>query len=100
MATSVKMDAATKDRLEELQALIKLETGTKVTQQELLKVLVDEAYSSRDEIVDHFRDDEWEGLSDEEAQEWLSGTFSAGEPIGEDEDIDEIIYREELENLE
>lgn len=97
MATSVKMDEATKDRLEELQALVKLETGTKVTQQELLKVLVDEAYASREEVVDHFRDeDEWEGLSEEEIEEFLSWTFSSGEPVDE-EDIDRILYDEEQE---
>lgn len=97
MATSVKMDEATKDRLEELQALVKLETGTKVTQQELLKVLVDEAYASRDEVLDHFRTgDDWEGLSEEEIEAFLSWTFSSGEPVDED-DIDRILYDEEQE---
>ena len=44
MTTSVKMDEETKSQLEELQAKIKLETGRKVTQQELLRRLVDDAY--------------------------------------------------------
>ena len=42
MGTSVEMDEETSSRLEELQAQIKLETGRKVSQQELLRRLVDD----------------------------------------------------------
>lgn len=95
MATSVKMDERTKDRLERLQAEIKLETGRKVTQQELLKRLLDSAYESRSEFVDSFRD-EWDGLSDDETDRLLSGTVDSGNPVEEDE-IDDALYGSELE---
>lgn len=95
MVTSVKMDDRTKDRLERLQAEIKLETGRKVPQQELLKRAVDTAYESRDEFIDSFRD-EWDGLSDEEIDRLLSGTDASGNPVDEDE-IDAALYGAEIE---
>lgn len=92
MVTSVKMDEHTKSRLEELQALVKLRTGRKVTQQELLDRLVDQAYESREELVESFQvDDGWEGLSEEEIEQWLSGTTDWGEETTEG-DIDEVLY--------
>jgi hypothetical protein len=92
MATSVKMAADTKSRLEELQAAITLETGTKVTQQELLARIVDHAFDSRDDLIDSFRDDDdWEGLSRAEIEQFLSGTTDWGVETTEEE-IDEILY--------
>lgn len=92
MATSVKMDEHTKSRLEELQALVKLRTGRKVTQQELLDRLVQRAYDSREAFVESFRpEDGWEGLSEEEVERWLSGTTDWGVETSE-EDVDEVLY--------
>lgn len=91
--TSVKMDEETKSRLEEIQAEIKLETGRKVTQQELLDRIVSDAYGSRDDLVDSFRD-EWAGLSEEEIERWLSGTTASNVETDED-DIDDVLYDEE-----
>jgi len=92
MATSVKMDERTKSRLEELQALVKLRTGRKVSQQELLDRLVEQAYDSREAFVESFRtDEEWEGLSEEEIERWLSGTTDWGVATTE-EDVDETLY--------
>lgn len=91
--TSVKMDEHTKSRLEELQAEIKLETGRKVTQQELLDALVERAYASREEVIDSFRD-EGPDLTDEEIERWLSGTSDWGVETSEDE-IDDILYGED-----
>ena len=93
MATSVKMDEETKSRLEELQAEIKLETGRKVTQQELLRRLVDDAYTSTSELIESFRKTD-PSLSDEEIEEFLSGTTAGGNPVDE-EDIDHALYVEE-----
>jgi Predicted nucleic acid-binding protein, contains PIN domain len=56
MPTAVKVDGDAKSRLEELQAEIRLRTGTTVTQQELLSRLIDDAYASRATLVDSFRD--------------------------------------------
>jgi hypothetical protein len=92
MATSVKMAQDTKSRLEALQAEIKLETGRKVTQQELLDRLVDHAVESRDELIDSFRDqDDWDGLSDDEIERALSGTTDWGVETAA-ADIDETLY--------
>lgn len=93
MATSVKIDESAKDRLEELQAEIRLETGRSVTQQELLGRIIREHYESSEALVDSFRND-WEGLSEAEIDQWLSGTTDAGEPLDSD-GIDRIVYEEE-----
>jgi len=92
MATSVKMDEDTKSRLEELQALVKLRTGRKVSQQALLDRLVEQAYESREAFVESFRvDDDWEGLSEAEIERWLSGTTDWGVETSE-ADVDETLY--------
>ena len=93
MATSVKIDEETKSRLEELQAEVKLETGRKVTQQELLRRLVDDAYTSVSGLIESFRETDL-SLSDEEVEEFLSGTTADGDPVDE-EDIDRTLYVEE-----
>ena len=93
MATSVKIDEETKSRLEELQAEVKLETGRKVTQQELLRRLVDDAYTSISGLIESFRETDL-SLSDEEIDEFLSGTTADGDPVDE-EDIDRTLYVEE-----
>ena len=93
MATSVKMDEETKSRLEELQAEIKLETDRKVTQQELLRRLVDDAYTSTSELIESFRETDV-SLSDAEIKEFLSGTTAGDDPVDE-EDIDHALYVEE-----
>lgn len=69
------MDERTKDRLERLQVEIKIETGMKVSQQEILERLDDRAFESRTEFVDSFRD-EWSGLSEEKIDQFLSGTIA------------------------
>lgn len=90
MSTTVKVDDEAKDRLEELQAEIRLETGTDVTQQELLSRLIDDAYSSRAEIVDSFRSS-GVPLSSEEKEVMARGRFASGSETDE-EDVDEILY--------
>lgn len=92
MATSVKVDEETKSRLEELQARIKLETGRKVTQQALLRRLVEHGMAS-DAVVESFRGSAVP-LSDEEIAAYMSYTFASDEPIDE-ADIDRILYDEE-----
>ncbi|WP_181686879.1 hypothetical protein [Halorhabdus salina] len=57
MATSVKIATDTKDKIEQLQAEIKLETGRKVTQQELLDRIVSRQFDSKAALIDSFRDD-------------------------------------------
>lgn len=90
MSTSVKVTDQTKSHLEELQAEIRLETGRKVTQQELLERIVSETYDSKDELIASFRD-EFEPLTDDEIERWMSGTISTGIETDES-DIDDILY--------
>ena len=87
------MDEETRSRLEELQAQIELETGRKVTQQELLRRLVDDAYTSTSELIESFRETDV-SLSDAEIEEFLSGTTAGGDPVDE-ENIDHALYLEE-----
>lgn len=90
MATAVRMDEETKSRLEELQAEIRLKTGKKVTQQEVLARLVQSAIESRTEFVDSFRDGTV-ALTDEEVERFNEGMISSGVETGE-EDIDDVLY--------
>ncbi|AGB17209.1 hypothetical protein Halru_2631 [Halovivax ruber XH-70] len=90
MSTSVKVTDETKSRLEELQAEIRLETGRTVTQQELLERIVTSTHTSKSELVEAFRD-EFEGLSEQQIERWLSGTINSGVETRED-DIDDIVY--------
>ena len=90
MATAVKVGEDAKSRLEELQAEIRLRAGTRVTQQELLTRLIDDAYESRTEVIDSFRESTVP-LSDAEKRQMQKGRVSSGVETGED-DIDDILY--------
>lgn len=90
MSAAVKVDDEAKERLEELQAEIRLETGTKVTQQELLSRLIDDAYESREEVVDSFRSSTVP-LSEEEKAAMARGRISTGTETDE-EDVDDVLY--------
>jgi hypothetical protein len=80
----------TKAELEELQAAIRLKTGEKVTQQEVLSRLVQSAIESRTEFVDSFGD--WTfPLTDEEVERFDGGMISSGVETDEG-DIDDILY--------
>ena len=91
MPTAVKVEEGAKSRLEELQAEIRLRTGRKVTQQELLTRLIDDAYESRDAVIDSFRESTVP-LSEDEKEAMRRGRFASGTETDE-EDIDEILYR-------
>lgn len=90
MTTAVKVDEDANSRLEELQAEIRLRTGTNVTQQELLSRLIDDAYESRSEVIDSFRESTVP-LSESEKEAMRRGRFSSGVETDES-DIDEILY--------
>jgi len=90
MATAVKVDEETKSRLEELQAEIRLQAGRSVTQKELLERLIDDAYESRAEVIDSFRESTVP-LTEAEKTAMQNGRFSSGVETDED-DIDDILY--------
>lgn len=96
MATSTPVSEKTKARLERLQAVIERETGQSVTQQELLDRVVEREFESRDALIASYRED-WDGLTDEEVSQWLSGTAASGDPVHED-DIDTVLYEDEALN--
>ena len=91
MSTAVEIDDETKSKLEELQAEIRLKTGKKVTQQELLSELIDMVTDSRSEFVDSFRDSNSK-LTEAEIERFNKGRFKSGVETCE-EDIDDILYR-------
>jgi CHASE3 domain sensor protein len=90
MSTAVQVDEDAKSKLEELQAEIKLKTGKKVTQQEILTQLIESAVESKTEFVDSFRDGA-RSLSEREIEALNQGRFASGVETDE-EDIDEILY--------
>jgi hypothetical protein len=90
MAKAVKLDADAKSRLEELQAEIRLRTGESVTQQELLTRIIGDAYATRDELIDSFRE-EGDTLSEEEVATFFEAEFDSGVET-DDNDIDDILY--------
>jgi hypothetical protein len=90
MATAVTLDEAVKARLEELQAEIHLRTGTSVTQQDLLTRLIDDAYESRQAVIDSFRESTVP-LSAEEKRRMQEGRVRSGVDT-DDDDIDDIVY--------
>jgi hypothetical protein len=90
MSTAVKIDEDAKSKLEELQAEIRLKTGKKVTQQEILSALIQSAVDSRSEFVDSFRDGTT-ALSEAEREKFNQGTIASGVETTED-DIDDILY--------
>ena len=52
MSTSVKLAEDDKVKLEKLQALVTLKLGEKMTQQELLATLIQDALTRGDEFID------------------------------------------------
>jgi hypothetical protein len=90
MSTAVKMDEEAKSQLEELQAEIRLKTGRKVTQQEILSQLIQSAVDSRSEFIDSFRDGAV-ALSEAELEAFNEGTISSGVETTE-ADIDDVLY--------
>lgn len=88
MATAVKVDPAAKDRLEELQAEIRLRTGQSVTQQELLSHLIEGA--DRESVIERFRHSTVP-LPEEDRAVFRRRRISSGRETDE-EDIDDILY--------
>lgn len=90
MAVAVKVDEDAKSRLEKLQAEIRLRTGESVTQQDLLSRLIDDAYESREDVIDSFRRSTVP-LADEEKEALRRGRISSGVETDE-EDVDDVLY--------
>jgi hypothetical protein len=85
------MDDDTKSRLERLQAEIRLDTWTRVTQQEILARLVEHAIESKADLVDSFRE-ERVPLAESERETFHDRMVSSGVTTTE-EDVDDVLYR-------
>ncbi|MDQ2055190.1 hypothetical protein [Halobellus sp. H-GB7] len=90
MATSVKVDDETKSRLERLQAEIRLKAGKRVTQQEILARVVEDAIRSKDDLVDSFRK-ERVPVSESDREAFHEGMISSGTTTSE-ADLDDVLY--------
>jgi hypothetical protein len=90
MAIAVKIDEEAEAELEELQAEIKLKTGTKITQQELLSQLIRSAADNLSEVIDSFRNGQV-ALSKTDIEQFNQGMISSGVETDES-DIEEILY--------
>jgi hypothetical protein len=90
MTPSVNVDEETKERLEELQAAIRLRTGRAITQTELLGQIVDRGYESRKEVIDSFKESTVP-LSESEKAAMQQGRFSSGNETSES-DVDGVLY--------
>lgn len=84
------MDDETKSHLERLQAEIRLKTGQRVTQQEILARLVERAVESKADLVDSFRE-ERVPVTDADREAFHEGMVSSGVTTTE-EDIDDVLY--------
>ncbi|MFB6124501.1 MAG: hypothetical protein ABEJ59_00910 [Halanaeroarchaeum sp.] len=90
MSTAVRMSETAKNRLEKLQARIRLETGRKVTQQAILERLVNDAYETSEEFVASFRETAVP-LSPDDIERLQRGRIDSGTETTE-ANIDEILY--------
>jgi hypothetical protein len=90
MVTSVKMNDETKSRIERLQAEIRIKTGNRGTQQEILERLVLNAIESKADLIDSFRESRVP-VSEDEREAFHEGTVESGQTTNED-DIDDVLY--------
>ena len=89
MSTSVKIAEADKEKLEKLQALVTLKLGEKMTQQELLARLIQDALTKGDEFVESVKPNV--PMSDEEFRRVLSLAEDWGVET-RSEEIDQVLY--------
>jgi len=90
MTTSVKLNDRDKEKLERLQALVTLRTGEKITQQELLRILIGEALLKGDGFFDKISEQKLP-MSDEEYERILS-LVDDWRVETSWEDVDQILY--------
>ena len=89
MSTSVKLADDDKERLEKLQALVTLKLGEKMTQQELLARLIQDALTRGDEFIESVKPNV--PMSDEEFVRVLSLSEDWGVET-KSEEIDQVLY--------
>nr|WP_240318884.1 hypothetical protein [Halorussus rarus] len=85
----MKLDEDTKSYLEELQVVIRLQTGNQVTEPEILARIVDRAVRSKSDLIDSFCD-EMEPVDADEREAFHDGMITSGVEMSES-DIDDIL---------
>ena len=88
--SSVKLDPASKKLLEELQARLQLETGTRYRMQDILAASLRVAAKRRGELLSELQGG-WKPLSPEEAESLLD-EYSFEGPEDASTEIDEVLY--------
>jgi len=90
MSTSIKISQRDKEKLDKLQALITLESGEKVSQQDLMSALLEMAFTRKEEITKRLSEVRIP-LTDEEYQRILEYITDWGIET-KSEDIDKYLY--------
>jgi hypothetical protein len=90
MSTSVKVSRADKPKLDKLQALVTLKSGGKITQQEILSTLIEQAIRSADQFAERIAVQD-APIPDEQYDKVLSLVEDWGVETGW-KDVDRILY--------
>jgi len=90
MSTSVKLNQADKAKLDKLQALVTLKSGGKITQQEILSTLIEEAMRSGDQFAERIAVQD-APIPDEQYERVLSLVEDWGVETSW-KDVDRILY--------
>lgn len=85
VATTLRIEASQKRRFDELQARIRLMTGRRITQGELLERLLDQAEEAPENIAAR----QWRPLTKAEIDRVMQLPMDFGFEIG---DVDEVLY--------
>ena len=94
MVTSVKLSEQGKRKLDALQAEVTLKSGSKVSQQELLDLLLAEAEERKDELISKVAKGQRFPLTEEQIKKILSLPRDCG-VVTSEEDIDKYLYGKE-----
>lgn len=90
MSTSVKLNQADKAKLDKLQAVVTLKSGGKITQQEILSTLIEQAIRSADQFAERIAVQD-APIPDEQYDKVLSLVEDWGVETGW-KDVDRILY--------
>lgn len=90
MATTVKIESKDKAKLERLQALLTLKSGSKMTQQSILSMLINEALDKTDDFDGRATESDLP-MRDEDYEKILSLIQDWGVETSW-EDIDQVLY--------
>lgn len=94
MVTSVKLSERGKKMLDALQAETTLKVGRKISQQELLELILDDAERRTEELVSKISESGNAPLSEKEIKRIMSLPRDCG-VVTSEEDIDKYLYGKE-----